>query len=158
MGLRGPAPTPTKILEVRGSWRAKEREGEPRFPEARLSAPSWLGKEAKAEWKRVVNACAPLGILADVDRATLVAYCETWDEYCRLTRAIARRDRLARDVGQEEAPAESLELTLSQRHRAATQLVRLAGQFGFSPAARARVKAPGAAEEGEGGAKSRYFA
>ncbi len=149
MGLRGPAPTPTKILEMRGSWRAKEREGEPQFPRARLKAPAWMSDEAKAEWRRVVKACDPLGILADVDRAVLVAYCETWAEMVAIDRDLAAK------AGQ---PAESLEGLRSARHRAVTQLVRLAGQFGFSPAARARVKGSVADEGSAGEGKSRYFA
>ncbi len=64
MGARGPAPTPTKILEARGSWRAKARAGELTFPVERPECPAWLSTEARAEWDRVVERLEGAGVLA----------------------------------------------------------------------------------------------
>src|SRR5262245_17317041 len=81
MGRRGPQPTPTEILRLRGSWRAKEREGEVVYSRGRPTCPAFLSREAKAEWRRQMPQLEAAGVLATVDRAVLAAYCEAWAEF-----------------------------------------------------------------------------
>src|SRR5262245_50932234 len=89
MAGRGPAPTPTSVLEARGSWRAKTRAGEPRLPTERPSGPAWLSKEAQAEWRRVTRELLRMGVLAKADRAMLAEYCEAWSELVELSGLLA---------------------------------------------------------------------
>jgi len=80
MGKRGPKPTPTKILNIRGSWRGKDRPDadlEPSLPEM----PDWLSKAAKAEWKRRIPEIHALGVLQKVDVTILAMYCTDFAEY-----------------------------------------------------------------------------
>lgn len=142
MGRRGPPPTPTEVLRLRGSWRAKEREGEVVFPPGRPSCPAFLSKEAKAEWKRQARALEAAGILASVDRAVLAAYCEAWAEF------VDMRKRLDETGPLVKAASGNIVTNplVTQKNRAVARLVALAGHFGFSPSARARIKAP----EGQG--------
>lgn len=163
MGLRGPPPTPTNILKARGSWRAEKREadGEVQFEQGRPTCPAWLSKEAKAEWSRQVTQLEAAGILTLADRAVLAAYCEAWGEFATIARAIDERVDLATKNGGAGVIWATLiaEGLVNAKNRAAERLLRLAGQFGFSPAARARVKGgakPDGEEEGQG--KGRYFA
>jgi phage terminase small subunit len=51
MGKRGPQPTPTKILQLRGSWRAKKRPANVSQTPLKSHAPAWLDAEAKKIWK-----------------------------------------------------------------------------------------------------------
>src|SRR5262245_889783 len=92
MGLRGPPPTPTAILNLRGSWRGKQRMGEVQFESGAPTCPAWLSKEAKAEWRRAVRLLASVGLLQKVDRALLACYCDCWAEVMTLTTEINRRD------------------------------------------------------------------
>ena len=48
MGIRGPAPTPTPILALHGSWRAKTRAGEPRPPQGKPQRPSTRAQTCSA--------------------------------------------------------------------------------------------------------------
>src|SRR5947209_513230 len=73
MGQRGPAPTPTPILDARGSWRAKGRDGEVQLPVKAPTCPAFLPDEAKDEWKRQCALLPQMGVLAEVDRAALAA-------------------------------------------------------------------------------------
>ena len=66
--MSGPAPTPTSILEARGSWRAKGREGEMRPPVKRPGRPATLSKVAATEWNRVIGTLEHQGVVAEVDR------------------------------------------------------------------------------------------
>lgn len=63
----------------------------PSFRRIAPSAPSWLTREAAAEWKRVIPGLTRLDLLKEEDRATLAAYCETWSIYMTATRDVADR-------------------------------------------------------------------
>ncbi len=43
--------------------------------------PGVLDAEGRAEWRRVTKAWSRQGILIETDRATLLAYCLTWQTY-----------------------------------------------------------------------------
>lgn len=155
MGARGPAATPTAILKARGSWRAAEREGEVAFPDGTPECPAWLGVEAKAEWDRQIANLVAGGIACPADRALLAAYCEAWGEFVGLCYHIAEMTRHDYAAGYEAAIAAGL---LNAKNKAVDRLTRLAGQFGFSPAARSRVKGAEKEASGNGPGKARFFA
>ena len=141
----GPPPTPTPILNARGSWRGKKREGEPKFADGVGPCPSWLSKPGQEEWRRVVKQLKGSGLVQQVDRAALAVYCEAWGEFVDLVDTIAA-------LGHQEAWR-----LVPMKNDAARRVIAAADRFGFSPAARARVKAPERqpAEDGEG--KARFF-
>ena len=43
--------------------------------------PEILGAEGRAEWRRITKAWSRQGILIETDRATLLAFCLTWETY-----------------------------------------------------------------------------
>src|SRR5262245_50476582 len=151
MGQRGPAATPLKVLEARGSWRAhKPGTGpEPQFEPGVPSCPAWLQGEARAEWKRQAPQLDAAGLIQKPDRAQLAQYCEAWGEYVALVKRIAEQ---VEACGWEQVAHTRL---MKARDNAAMRVVRLADRFGFSPSARARVRAP----QGEGSSndKARFF-
>lgn len=44
------------------------------------SMPTWLDREGRAEWRRVVPELERLGVIATVDRAVLGLYCDVWSK------------------------------------------------------------------------------
>lgn len=152
MGRRGPPPTPTAILQMRGSSLVPQREGELSFPVSAPSCPTWLNAEAKAEWKRQVKHLESAGVIAEVDRAALAAYCEAWGEFRDLCAEVQKL--AASDGGYTVAINRGL---VNAKAKAVERLLRLAGQFGFTPAARTRIKAPEQQEPKRDGV-SRFFA
>ena len=156
MGLRGPAPTPTAILKARGSWRADERAGEVQFEAGLGTCPSWLPKEAKAEWRRQAKQLTEAGLAQQTDRALLVAWCVAWAEFVGLTARIDAANRADDGVDYEASWARG---HLTARGKAIDRMLRLAAQFGFSPSARVRLR--GQEQQPEGTAsdgKARFFA
>jgi P27 family predicted phage terminase small subunit len=156
MGLRGPPPTPTRVLEARGSKIAiYDRRGEAVYPPGAPDRPPWLEGEAAAEWDRQVAALESAGVLSVADGALLAAWCEAWAEFCQVAADLKVAGRLAKNAagGVVRSPLVLL------RDRAVERLLRLAGQFGFSPSARVRVRAMerGADGRGEKKGKSRFF-
>ena len=63
MGKRGPKPTPTAVLKLRGSWRANLREGEPEMKNEDVPCPSWVRAEARQYWPDVCEMLAGMGVL-----------------------------------------------------------------------------------------------
>lgn len=145
MGVPGRKPKPTRLKVIEGN-RGKRpiKKDEPKPPPAAPTPPSWLGREAKAEWRRVVPELDRLGMISLIDRAALVAYCETWETYVAAVRA-ARKDGVLvqGERGMVKNPAQQI------ARDAGAALRSWCEQFGFTPSARGRMSVPGAGNDGD---------
>jgi P27 family predicted phage terminase small subunit len=114
---------------------------EVQFQTGAPTCPTWLGREAKAESRRVAKQLARAGLVQRVDLAALAAYCEAWGEFVQLRSDVdALRAAAADDpAGRTAEPVLKL---VRLKNAAAERAVRMAAQFGFTPAARARITAP----------------
>lgn len=146
MGRRGPAPTPTKILQLRGSWRGSVNPAEPRPPVERPTAPAWIPADARAAFDVLAAQLAEMGIVGAVDGNALARYCVLWLRWRRAEEFLAVhgdtyvvRGRPAADgkpgvpVGFKTYPQAQHALVLAH------ELLRLEREFGLTPSARARL-------------------
>lgn len=149
MGRRGPRPTPTQVLRLRGSWRAKVRADEPE-PDAAIPAPpDWLSGDGREEWDRLVPLLASLGLLTEMDRSTLALYCQAYGVYVEAQRTLEQEGYyLASEYGQVAHPA------VAVAAKAWDQCLRASQRFGFSPSDRAGLVKP--KKDADSG-KSRFF-
>ncbi len=150
--MPGPAPTPTKILNARGSWRAKIRDGEPQLPVSRPSCPACLPAEAKSEWRRLVPQLIRMGVLSKVDRSMLTAYCEAWAE---LVEAVEFLEEHGKTFTTEKGYV-VVHPYVAIRNSAVDRMKAIAARFGFTPADRARLRATPQEEPKKDG-KARFF-
>ena len=90
MGKRGPKPTPTAILKLRGSRRANLRKGEPQPERKRPVCPRWLDATAKACWKDIVPQLHTMGVLMKIDANAIVRYCVLWSRWMKAEQFIAK--------------------------------------------------------------------
>ena len=76
MGKRGPRPTPTSILKLRGSTLVTpEREAaEVHGPTGAPNRPDWLDDQAKAAWDEIAPMLQDMGILTRIDGNALARY------------------------------------------------------------------------------------
>ena len=83
MGRRGPTPTPTEVLKLRGSTLVtKHRERtEAKGPAGKPRCPEWLDADAKAMWRKLVPQLATMGVLTLVDGNALARYCRLWSRW-----------------------------------------------------------------------------
>ena len=146
MGRRGPKPTPTAMLRLTGSRELERRHAEPKPALGAPNPPKWLDREARAEWRRVCPELVTLGVLAIIDRAVLVGYCEAWGSYVAAVAAAKARGITDGD----KRTAEALELRDS---RAA--YLRFAQDLGLSPSARVRMTSKSAVDSDPLGAFAR---
>lgn len=134
---RPPKPTHLKVLEGNPGKR-KLNSDEP-MPVVRApSCPSHLDKEAKAEWKRISKELLQLGLLTNVDRAALAAYCQCWSRWVHAETKLAELRgewTFTTDKGYEAATP-----WISIASKALAEMRAYISEFGLSPAARTRIQ------------------
>ena len=139
MGKRGPAPKPKALKLVQGTHRP-DREA-PNAPDPEVSPPScptWLHREAKREWRRIVPELVRLGLLAEVDRAALAAYCQSYATWWRMERDIEENGDVQINA---RSGLESARPQVAMRDKALDTMRRLLAEFGLTPSSRTRVSA-----------------
>lgn len=114
------------------------------------NAPTWLGKDAKAEWRRV----APIIVterktLTLADLATFAAYCSAVGEISEAARIIERDGMIFQGAsGPKKHPAVAI------KSDAMTQARLLANELGLTPVSRSR---PAIRSDGGGGEDLSYL-
>jgi P27 family predicted phage terminase small subunit len=131
MGAQKPAAL--QLLTGRGHGTdsgGRKVKAPPAFRRVAPNPPTWLSREAAAEWRRVVPGLVRLDLLKEEDRAVLAAYCETWATFVSATRTVHREGlTIEAKQGWLAHPAVGI------ARNAGRELRAFAGQFGLSPTA-----------------------
>jgi P27 family predicted phage terminase small subunit len=135
-----PAAKPAALKLLNGRGPGKDSAGRPvtegpKFVRQAPDPPSWLGREAKAEWKRVVPELERLKMLTRVTRASLAAYCETWEVFVVATR-ILHDEGLVYQARQGRIPNPAVNI----QRQASAELRRWAVEYGLTPVSEQKVK------------------
>lgn len=111
--------------------------------------PRSLDKEALAEWKRITPHLAKLGLVSQIDRAALSAYCTAWGDYAWAEARIKALNAEAKSEGDKSGERgrvwntpsgyKQMSVPLQIRNRAMEMMAKFLSDFGMSPAARTRV-------------------
>ena len=148
----GRPPVPTALRVLRGNpGRRPLNDAEPKPVAGRPRCPSWLSREAKQEWRRIVPELERLRVLTAVDGAALAAYCQSFANWRRAEEYLAENSysvaltRIDRD-GNEIVYAwqQRPEVAIGQKERALMKSFLI--EFGLTPASRSRIKASPAEE------------
>lgn len=134
-------PATLRLLKGRSEGRdsgGREVKPTPAFRRVAPEPPSWLSREAKAEWRRVVPGLTRLDLLKEEDRAALAAYCETWATFVRATR-IVQSEGLTIDAKQGTLPHPAVGIA----RQAGKELRSWAAQFGLTPSAESNLAVKG---------------
>jgi len=141
-GRSGAKPKPTAELERLGSWRAKNRKGEPARIDAELECPGWLESTAKLYWDAHYPMLYRSGVISAAEGAAFAMLCQRyadwWDahEQCRERgRDLPVKDSKGRVIGAKRAPWDMRERDLFN------QYVQLCREFGLTPCSRTGVRA-----------------
>jgi P27 family predicted phage terminase small subunit len=140
MGRRGPRPTPTAILRLRGSGLAGRARGEPQAPPGIPPAPGWLTEESKLVWDQIVPVLDFMQVLTRADANALARYCTVWVRWRRAEDFIQRYGStypIKDESGNVKCFLAFPEVAIA--HRLAMVLTRLEAEFGLTPSARSRV-------------------
>ncbi len=106
-----------------------------------IKCPSFLDKEAKREWKRIVTALSGLDILKQTDASILASYCVGFSRWKAAEMTIAREGttiKVTGSMGQEKWQKHPALMVAAE---AVQQMTRAGTRLGFSPVDRVRVPA-----------------
>lgn len=144
MAPRGPKTKPTNIKILTGTARSHRINPlEPKPKVATPDAPEHLSEAAQKEWGRIVVELVTLGILTDLDRGALAAYCQAYGRWSTAEAALAR-------MAEKDATTDGLIIRTKSgniiqnpmvgvANKAMADMVRYAAEFGLTPSARTRV-------------------
>ena len=143
MARPGPPPKPPQLKLLEGNPGKRPLNLPAVKPTPGAQCPSFLHEVAQLEWKRIVPELMKLGLLTQIDRAALAAYCEAWADFKRAAEQTKNRPLTVVAGNGTEVQHPALVIK-----RAAMEKIRqFAAEFGFTPSARGRVGMPGAGEE-----------
>jgi P27 family predicted phage terminase small subunit len=141
--MRGRRPKPTRLKVLTGNpGKRPLNANEPR-PEAAIpDCPVELGPVARREWDRLAVELSALRILTNLDRAALAAYCGAYAMWAEATEAIQKYGTMVKSP--TGYPQQSPYVSIANRQ--AEIMMRIASEFGFTPASRSRISTPSANE------------
>jgi P27 family predicted phage terminase small subunit len=112
-------------------------------PEAVIpDCPAELGPVARQEWDRLASELGKLKLLTNLDRAALAAYCGAYALWAESTEAIQKYGTMVKSPS--GYPIQSPYVSIANRQ--AEIMMRIASEFGFTPASRSRISTPGKGE------------
>lgn len=141
--MRGRKPKPSRLKVLTGNpgkrpLNEHEPQPEPAIPEC----PAELGPAARREWDRLAGELGKLNLLTSFDRAALAAYCGAYALWAEATEAIQKYGTMVKSPS--GYPMQSPYVAIANRQ--AEIMMRIASEFGFTPASRGRISAPSPAE------------
>ncbi|TXH56410.1 MAG: P27 family phage terminase small subunit [Desulfurellales bacterium] len=141
MGTRGPAKTPTAILRLRGSELASHREGEPEPQHGLPVTPDGLPDEAVSVWERTCEVLSDMRVLTVADGAQLERYARMlvlWRKVQQVLDSFATAEDLAA-AWDSDRKRPIIRNALAESRNLDTHLKQIEGNYGLTPAARARI-------------------
>ncbi|MCA9312293.1 MAG: phage terminase small subunit P27 family [Phycisphaerales bacterium] len=140
MGRRGPAPTPTDILNLRGSWRANVNPDEPQPTKGRPERPEWLSEYAAAAWDQLVPELEAMGVLTTIDGHALAVLCQTWGRWRKADEFIQKHGEtytVRDEMGKVRLVKRFPQVAVASD--CVRTLNRFFQEFGLTPSARSRI-------------------
>lgn len=137
--MRGRRPKPTRLKVLTGNpGKRPLNRAEPRPESSIPDCPPELGPVAQREWHRLVGALGALGMLTSLDRAALAAYCGAYALWAEATQNIQKFGTMVKSPS--GYPIQSPYVAIANRQ--AEIMMRIASEFGFTPASRSRIAIP----------------
>lgn len=134
--MRGRKPKPTSLKVVTGNpGKRALNEREPRPPATLPACPSHLSAEAKTEWKRLAMILYNIGILTEVDRTALAAYCQAYGRWVEAEQKLKETPVLLKTPSGyvQQSP------WLSISNKQLELMAKFMSELGLTPASRTRL-------------------
>lgn len=150
MGKRGPKPLPANVHMLRGNPSHKPLASlldDVVRPDVAIPRRSKnLRPEAEAEWKRITPHLQRLGLISEIDRAMLLAYCIAFGEVEWANKRITELDEKdptgeSSRIWENAGGYKQISVLVQHRNRQLELLQKFAAEFGMSPSSRSRVTA-----------------
>lgn len=110
---------------------------EPRLPREIPDCPKHLVAEARREWRRMAQILFDAGLLSQIDRAALAAYCQSWGRWVRAEQELTKHGSVTLTI--HGTMKQSPYVVVARD--AMEELRKFAIEFGMTPSSRSRVSA-----------------
>ncbi len=127
--------SPENLKQVAASQHQAQLNSEEIKPQRILECPPELGPQARLEWERIARELTVLGILSTFDRGPLAAYCcayALWIEAMEMVQAHGSMIKSPNGYPMQSP-------YLSHGNKQFEIMMKIATEFGFTPASRARI-------------------
>ena len=134
--MRGRKPIPTAIKLANGNPGKRPLNcREPQPVTAIPTCPAHLMPTAKAEWKRLTHYLHDLGIISELDRAVLAAYCQAYGRWVEAERRLKETPPLLKTPAGYVQPSPWLAIA----NKNLELMHKFMSELGLSPVSRSRV-------------------
>lgn len=136
---KGRKSIPSRIHALQGGsakTHRKMNDQEPRPPEKMPPCPKHLDKEARVEWDRAGKLLMAVGLMTELDMATLAGYCDAYSAWARATIEVSITGPVL--IRPEDIPL--LNPWLRVAREAFDRMMKNAVLLGLSPSSRAGLK------------------
>lgn len=135
---------PTALKELEGNpGKRSLNKAEPKPKTDMPSCPRHLNKLARAEWHRITPQLEKLGLLSQIDRAALAAYCQAYGRWVEVERKLKELSTMSVDKMPYLYKTMNGNLIinplLSIANKCMEQMHKFLIEFGMTPAARTRI-------------------
>lgn len=134
--MGGPRPKPTAWRRAEGN-RGKRvwNHAEPAPPDGVPDCPEHLSEEGRAEWFRLVETLAGMGVISRIDRAVLAAYCQAYGRWVEAEQKLKETPLLIRTPSGyvQQSP------WLGIANRQMELMGRYMAEIGLTPASRSGI-------------------
>lgn len=138
---RGPAPIPIAIKRLRGTVRPDRDSGKVETAPGTPERPSWLtDPEAIARYEQTAGLLRDLGVLTVLDGEAVARYAQTYTSWVDCQRRIKREGLLTKKKMGRGEEVIRLHPACSEAHALASEIAKLEGELGLTPAARSRIR------------------
>ncbi|BCH23547.1 phage terminase small subunit P27 family [Mesorhizobium sp. L-8-3] len=135
--MRGRKPIPTALKLVTGNPSKRPlNTREPKPVTAIPTCPAHLMPAAKTEWKRLARYLHDLGVISELDRAALAAYCQAYGRWVEAEKKLKETPPLLR------TPAGYVQQSpwLAISNKNVELMHKFMSELGLSPVSRSRVE------------------
>ncbi len=108
---------------------------EPRPPGTMPTCPAHLSPTAKTEWKRLGKILNEIGLLTQIDRTVLAAYCQAYGRWVEAERKLAETPTLLK------TPAGYIQISpwITVANKQLELMAKFMAELGLTPASRCRI-------------------
>lgn len=146
----GPKPVPTELKIIHGNpGKRPLNESEPK-PDVELpSCPPHLDECAVDEWNRIAKELLKIGLLTNVDRSALAAYCQVYSRWVSAEEGLKETSPIL--IGDKGGHYQNPLLHVA--NKALDQMKSFLVEFGMTPSSRTRLSVPKSAKDSSAVAK-----
>ena len=134
--MRGRKPKPTAVKLMDGNPGKRRINGaEPKPPGSLPDCPPHLSEVARDEWHRIAGSLNKIGLLTQVDRTTMAAYCQCYGRWVEAEQKLTETPPILR------LPSGYIQQSpwLTIAHKQLELMVKYMSELGLTPASRSRL-------------------